>query len=137
MRGLTHGDRWWVLLRSGAGESLLDQGAKRDPCLVYLRETIPFLKWLGVEASGEEQADCISDQLAICVRALPKEGRLSTFFNPSKIDFRSISHQIGATKHSVIFLEHGQSRLAEDHSQLIKNINHTHACTPILNGRVV
>ncbi len=46
-------------------KGLLDHGAKRNPCLIWGRETFPFLEWLDVESGGEEETDGIGDELPI------------------------------------------------------------------------
>ncbi len=52
---------------------LLDHSAKRDPCLVLGRETVPFLERLDVQAGGEEEADGVGDELTIHIWIVAKE----------------------------------------------------------------
>jgi hypothetical protein len=118
-------------------KSFLDYGSQRDPCLALRCQTIPFLERPDVLTSGEEETDGICDKLPVRVKIAAQESHLSAFFDAREKDFGGSGGQVGAAKHSVNYLKHGRSRLTVDCAELIRNINHTHAGVPTLNGGVV
>jgi hypothetical protein len=106
-------------------ESLLDHG---NSCLGFERQTIPVLKWPGVESGCEEETDGIHYKLLISVGAVAKEGHLSTFFDSLKEDFGIVSGQVRAAELCVIGFEDGGCGLAIDCAELIKNVDHLPTC---------
>ncbi len=79
---------------------LLDHGAKRNPCLIWGRQTVPFLERPDVQASGEEDPDGIGDEPPICVWIATEERCFSAFLNSAEEDFRCVRGQVGAAHHS-------------------------------------
>jgi hypothetical protein len=69
---------------------LLDHGAKWDPCLVWGRQTVPFLKRPDVQAGGEEEADGVGDELTIRIWIAAKERYFSAFLNSTEEYFRCV-----------------------------------------------
>jgi hypothetical protein len=51
---------------------LLDHGAKHNPCMIWGRETVPFLKWPDVESGGKEETDGVGDELPIVYGLRPR-----------------------------------------------------------------
>jgi hypothetical protein len=54
-------------------EGLLDHGTKRHPSLSLGKEMIPILEGAQVEARCQEEADCVVDEQAVCVRIATKK----------------------------------------------------------------
>jgi hypothetical protein len=64
-----------------------------------------------------------------------KEGRLGTFFDLAKEDFRSVSGQVRAAEHCVVGFEYGGSGLAVNCAELIKMlITRMPSCHPCIAG---
>ncbi len=118
-------------------KSLLDHGAKRDPCLIWSCETVPFLKRPDVESGGEEEMDGIGDELLICVWIAAKERCFSTIFNSAEKDFRGIRSQVWTAENRIICFKDGRDRLSVDGAQLVKDVNDAHASVPTLDRGVI
>jgi hypothetical protein len=67
--------------------------------------------------------DDVCDKLLVGVRIPAQESCLCAFLDATEEDLGGVGSQVGATKHGVIHLNHGQSRLTVDCAELIKNIN--------------
>jgi hypothetical protein len=69
---------------------LLDHDAKHNPCLIWGRQTVPFLERPDVQADNEEEADGVGDELPIRLWIMAKERCFSAFLNPLEEDFRCV-----------------------------------------------
>jgi hypothetical protein len=118
-------------------KSLLDHGAKSNPCMVWGGQVIPFLERSDVESGVVEEMDGVGDQLPIRIWVAAEERHLCAFLNLAKIDFGGVCGQVGAAENGIVCLKDGQSRLAVDHAQLIQDINDAHASMPTLNCGVI
>ncbi len=118
-------------------KGLLDHGAKRNPCLIWGCEMVPFPKRLYVESGGEEEKDGIGDELPICTWIAAKERCFSAFFNFAQNDLRGIRGQVGAAESHIVRFEDSMSRLAIDGAQLVQDVNDAHAGMPNLDCGVI
>ncbi len=75
---------------------------KCDPCLCIGEHPVPLFERPKIEASGEKEANCIVDELMISVGIAPKEGDLSTLFNPMEEELWGVSHGVWAAEHVIV-----------------------------------
>jgi hypothetical protein len=95
-------------------KSLLNHGAKHNPCLIQSHEMVPFLERPDVESGGEEETDGIGDELPIHIWIATKEHCFSTFFNSVEKDFRGVRCQVWAAEIRIDCFEDSRSRLSID-----------------------
>jgi hypothetical protein len=68
---------------------------------------VPLFERPKIEASGKEEANCIVDELTLSVGITPKEGNLSTLFNPTEEEFWEVGHGVWAAEHVIIAFQCG------------------------------
>ncbi len=137
--------RWGIAMMTGGWghciqmplKGRLDHGGKRDPCLIWGREMVPFLKRLDVESGGEKELDGVGDELPIRILIAAKEGCFSVFLNSVEKDLRGIGGQVGAAENRIAHFKDGRRRLAIDGAQLVQDVNDVHAGVPTLDRGVI
>ncbi len=71
-------------------ECLLNEATQFNPCLGDWQESVPLLEGSNVQARGQEEADCVVDQLAIRVWVITQNCNLSAIFDVTEEDFGGI-----------------------------------------------
>jgi hypothetical protein len=88
------------LLAQGGGrrikrmlKGLLDYPAEFYPRFCALGKLVPILKCTDVQSRGEEEADCVHDQLLVSVEVFPQQCCLGAFLDVAEKNFGGISSQ--------------------------------------------
>jgi hypothetical protein len=118
-------------------ECLLNEAMQFDPCLGDWQESVPLLEGPNVQARGQEEADPIVDQLAICVWVITQNCNLNAIFDATEEDFGGIGSSILAAKRNIVEFQGRQSRLAIDLGQLIQNFAGHHTRMQSNDGRII
>ncbi len=87
----------------------LDKRPQRNPRLLHIGEAVPFLEQPLVQSSGEEEADCIIDQLAICVRVVAHDCNFGAILDAPEENFGGIGGRILAAKSCIVELHCSRS----------------------------
>jgi hypothetical protein len=72
-------------------KGLLDYPAEFYPRFCVLSKLVPILKCTDVQSHGEEEADCVHDQLLVSVVVFPQQRCLSAFLDAAEKNFGGIS----------------------------------------------
>jgi hypothetical protein len=118
-------------------KGLLDYPAEFYPRFCALGKLVPILKRTDVQSCGEEEADCVNDQLLVGVGVFPQQCCLGAFLNAAEKNFGGISSQHWALEDMIVCFQGQWGGLPVVCAELHKNIDHSHPRVPSLNGWVI
>ncbi len=118
-------------------KGLLDYPAEIYPRFCGLGKLVPILECMDVHSRGEEEADCVHDQLLVSVGVISQKRYLGAFLDAAEKNFGGISGQRWASEDVIVCFQGRWGWLPVGRTELIQNINHSHPCVPSLNSWVL